>query len=111
MTTQAQRLSPFSLRVLRVLLELARHDRPAHAGAIARELRAGRTLVADSLVRLDRAGLVRAEHARLTMQGLVLASRLRPHALRAPSLLTTPHARRALSAGGRRAAVMRATGS
>lgn len=81
------RLDALSLRVLRVLFELARHDHRAHIGALARELDVGRTLVAEALRRLDRAGLVRAEHVRLTMAGLVAAQRLAPLTLRAPALV------------------------
>jgi len=78
MTTAQTRLDPFTLRVLRTLFELAQHDRPAHAGALGAELGITRTLAAEALVKLDDAGLVRAEHARLTMRGLVLATRLQP---------------------------------
>jgi hypothetical protein len=83
MTTEQTCLDPFALRVLRVLYELARCDRPAHAGALAAELGVARTLAASALVRLDAEGLVRAEHARLTMRGLVLAARLEPMLLTA----------------------------
>jgi len=78
MTTEQTRLDPFTLRVLRTLFELSQHDRPAHAGALGAELGLSRTLAAEALVHLDAAGLVRAEHARLTMRGLVLATRLEP---------------------------------
>jgi DNA-binding IclR family transcriptional regulator len=81
-----RRLDPLALRVLRALFDLAQHDRPVHAGAIAEVLGMGRSLAAAALLRLDAAGYVRAEEARLTMAGLVLASRLCPVALRAPGL-------------------------
>lgn len=81
MTTAHTRLDSFTLRVLRTLFELAQHDRPAHAGALGAELGITRTLAAEALVKLDEAGFVRAEHARLTMRGLVLATRLQPAAL------------------------------
>ena len=90
MTTEQTRLDPFTLRVLRVLFELASCDRPAHAGALAAELGIARTVAAAALVRLDDAGLVRAEHARLTMHGLVLAARLAPVVLTAPRILPNP---------------------
>lgn len=90
MTTEQTRLDPFTLRVLRVLYELAQCDRPAHAGALGAELGVARTLAAAALVRLDDAGLVRAEHARLTMRGLVLAARLEPLVLKAPRMLPSP---------------------
>ena len=90
MTTEQTRLDPFTLRVLRVLYELAQCDRPAHAGALAAELGVARTLAATALVRLDAEGLVRAEHARLTMRGLVLAARLEPMILNAPRMLANP---------------------
>jgi hypothetical protein len=44
----------------------------------------GRTLIAEALIRLERVGLVRAQRARLTMAGLVVAQRLAPLTLRAP---------------------------
>ncbi len=87
-TAQHPRLDSIALRVLRLLLDLAKHDRAAHVGTIARQLDIGRTQAADALVRLDRAGLVRAEHARLTMSGLVIATRLSPLALRSPALVS-----------------------
>lgn len=76
------RLDTLSLRVLRVLFELAQHGHEIHVGALAHQLEVGRTLVASALARLDQAGLVRAERVRLTMAGLVIAQRLAPVALR-----------------------------
>lgn len=89
-TTETNPIDPFALRVLRVLFELAHHDRPAHAGALAAELGVQRTQAALALVQLDAAGLVSADRARLTMRGLVLAARLLPVTLHAPRTQPSP---------------------
>ena len=75
-----------TLNTLRLLYELARHDYPAHLGALAGHLRLARTEVADCLLALERAGLVRADRVRLTMAGLVVASRLPALDVRPPRL-------------------------
>jgi len=89
-TPEPNHLDPFALRVLRVLFELAHQDRPAHAGALSAELGVQRTQAALSLVQLDAAGLVSADKARLTMRGLVLASRLQPVTLHAAHRVPSP---------------------
>ena len=68
--------NPTTMRVLRLLFELAEQSSPAHAGAIAARLGLSPRHAARHLLALDNAGLVRAECTRLTMSGLVLAARL-----------------------------------
>jgi len=87
--------NPTTLRVLRLLFELAQQDVPAHPGTIAAHLGLSTRRVARHLLALDRAGLVTAERSRLTMSGLVLATRLAPvakaePATRRPSRVPTP---------------------
>jgi hypothetical protein len=77
--------------MLRALYELAQLDCPAHAGALARALQPEHRLrpsdVARVLLVLDARGLVSAERARLTLQGLAEAARCPPLGLEQASWL------------------------
>lgn len=59
--------------VLYALYALARADRPADAGAVARATGSAVTETAQALVELERRRLVDASRARLTMRGLAIA--------------------------------------
>ncbi len=91
------RLDRASSQVLRALFELARADRSADAGSVARLLGLRTSEVGALLVRLDALGLVRAERARLTLSGLAMAARLEalPRGVEARDSLTPQPALRA----------------
>ena len=95
-------LDPPARRVLRALYELAQLDCPAHAGVLARAINFSLALpsahlatgarakspgarfpmraidVGRVLLVLDARGLASAEHARLTLAGLLVAARCEP---------------------------------
>lgn len=69
-------LAPAVLRVLRLLFELGQADESAHVGTLAARLGQAPATTARHLLDLEVAGYAHAERARLTMAGLVLATRL-----------------------------------
>jgi len=62
--------------VLRVLFELAQHDRSVQSDVVARLLGLGAAVVDRLFERLAARGLVDAERARLTLSGLAVAVRV-----------------------------------
>ena len=76
MTTQQLAVHSSEARTLRALFELARLDCSASASVLGSALGLRATQVARALVALEQLGLVRADHARLTLPGLALAVRL-----------------------------------
>jgi hypothetical protein len=101
--TTPQTLNVPSQRLLRALFELARVDQAASAGSLARLLGRRAVEVAQLLVQLDQLGLVRAERARLTLPGLLVATRL--PALGLPLTAQPGALREATAASERRARV------
>jgi hypothetical protein len=69
-------LEPVAQRVLRALYELAQLDCPAHAGVLGRAVGMRAADVARALLVLDARGLVSADRARLTLEGLACAARV-----------------------------------
>ena len=69
-------LASDAARTLRLMFEQSRADQPLELPVLARRLGLARVQVARQLLVLERLGLVNAERVRLTMAGLVLATRL-----------------------------------
>jgi hypothetical protein len=76
MTNPQLAVPSLEARTLRALFELARLDCAASASVLAGALGVRATQVARALVALEQLGLVRADHARLTLPGLATAVRL-----------------------------------
>jgi DNA-binding Lrp family transcriptional regulator len=90
MTTQHLADHSPEARTLRALFELGRLDCSATASALAAALGLRATEVARALIALEQRGLVRADHVRLTLLGLGVATRLSALALKAPAVREKP---------------------